>query len=74
MTKKKCKVTIDPEFKAKLVKLRVYKKYMRNTSIASAEYGMTEDEAVGLSYDFVWGDTPEGFDFWVKVEEKLKKL
>ena len=34
---------------------------MRNTSIASAEYGMTEDEAVGLSYDFVWGDTPEGF-------------
>ena len=69
----------------KLKKLRVYSKFMRNFKANWREVGLRELNNVDTYIDseetdeflwssFVWANTPEGQNFWIKIYQKLLAL
>jgi hypothetical protein len=65
---------LKPEFKEKLLKAKVLTKWKRNFNEcypeAEKDYGYNNnansfDNFIGMS--FVWMNSPEGNDFWLKI-------
>ena len=73
--------TFTPEFEARLKKLRIKKKFIRN--IINYHSQKTEREIreflsngrdcnwwYFISSPFLWGDSPEGLQYWSKIANK----
>lgn len=70
MTKKAIKIIINDALKKELVRLGVYRKFMRNSN---AYYGGSSGVVTisNIYQGFDCSSSPEGFKFWMDIKYKL---
>ena len=64
--------TFSPELKKNLKKLGVFKMTQENANSLNRKQPIVR--FVTLPWCFAYNETPQGYDFWVKIEEQIEAL